>query len=132
DHVFRSHINGREYHVVVALPFSYRAGTGAADTARYPVLYLLDGEVELPLFANMLRLSNRGPTGDVILVGVNYTAAWAGGPLPGAAGVAFRNIDYTPPLYRSRDSSRAYKLGNLGADGTFGGAPAFLRVLKEE
>lgn len=131
SHTLRSAINGRTYHLTVALPFGYReraAGAGA-DTMRYPVLYLLDGEMELPLFASMLRLSHRGTSGNVILVGVGYAPIYTGGPPPGADGVPFRKIDYTPPRFRPPGAPLAR---NLGPEGSFGGAPAFLRVLREE
>jgi predicted alpha/beta superfamily hydrolase len=126
-HALRSAINGRTYHVTVALPFGY--GVDGADSTRYPVLYLLDGEIELPLFASMLRLSHRGAAGNVILVGVGYAPVYTGGPPPSADGVPFRKVDYTPPRFRPPGAPLAR---NLGPEGSFGGAPAFLRVLREE
>src|SRR5687768_12984642 len=56
-HALRSRVNGREYHLAVALPMRYR--DAGADTMRYPVLYVLDGGAHLPLFASMFRLTNR-------------------------------------------------------------------------
>lgn len=117
-HTFRSAINGREYHVAVALPMSYR--TAGADTVRYPVLYLLDGGAHLPLMASMFRLTNRsGRTGDVIMVGIGYYPPGTFIPTPKGQ-TPGRNIDYTPAL---TDTTKAQWPSD---------AASFLRVLKEE
>ena len=59
EYLLRSRINGRTYRIQVALPPRYR-DPATTDTTRYPVMYLLDGDMELPLFARMFRLSNSG------------------------------------------------------------------------
>ena len=100
--VLRSAINGREYHIAVALPVNSQA----ADTTRYPVLYLLDGGAHLPLFASMFRLTNRGGrTGDVIMVGIGYYPPQAfPRPVPGQ--VPGRNVDYSPPPFQAPGAAR--------------------------
>lgn len=122
--VLRSAINGREYHIAVALPINYQA----ADTTRYPVLYLLDGGAHLPLFASMFRVTNRaGRTGDVIMVGIGYYPPQAfPRPVPGQ--VAARNVDYSPPRFQAPGVERR----DTTAMPWPARADAFHRVLKEE
>jgi hypothetical protein len=126
-HVLRSTINGEDYHIAVALPLGHRAGS-AADTVRYPVLYVLDGGAHLPLLASMFRLTNRsGATGNVILVGVGYYPPGAfPRPVPGRT--PRRNVDYSPP----RHASSAAGAGDTTALPWPARAPDFLRVLKDE
>lgn len=136
--VLHSAINGREYHLAVALPLGYGAG-GATDTTRYPVLYVLDGGAHLPLLASMFRLTNRsGPAGDVILVGIGYYPPGAL-PRPVAGQTPARNVDYSPPRYP--ETARPETAGAKAAGAAPRGppplpwaaeAPAFLRVLKGE
>lgn len=121
-----SQINGRSYRLVVALPLSYREGR-AGDTTRYPVLYVLDGGVDLPMYAGMYRHTNQGEYGNLILVGIGYTRGAAGGAPAGA--VPYRQIDYTPPPFPYSDSAQA-RLRREWPES--GGAPAFLRALREE
>jgi hypothetical protein len=126
-HVLRSTINGQEYHIAVALPLGHRGGS-AADTARYPVLYVLDGGAHLPLLASMFRLTNRsGATGDVILVGVGY---YPPGAFPRAVPgqTPRRNVDYSPP----RLASPGAGTGDTTALPWPAQAPDFLRVLRDE
>jgi predicted alpha/beta superfamily hydrolase len=125
--VLRSAVNGREYHIAVALPMNYDMARGA-NTTRYPVLYVLDGGAHLPLLASMFRLSNRGgKTGDVILVGIGYYPPGAfPRPVPGQ--VPARNVDYSPPPFRSAGTQRA----DGSAPPWPAGAPAFHQVLRDE
>jgi len=44
EYVLRSRINGRTYRILVSLPPQYR--DSPSDTTRYPVLCLLDGDLE--------------------------------------------------------------------------------------
>lgn len=113
----RSAINGREYQISVALPPSY-AARGPGDTTRYPALYLLDGEMELPLAASMFRATNRGASGDVLLVGIGYPSHGRPGPPSGPDGVPYRRLDYTLPV--------------SGGGASTDGAGAFLKVIKDE
>jgi len=129
EHVLHSTVNGREYRISVALPFSYDEGS-PADTTRYSVIDLLDGDMALPLVAPMFRLTNQGPAGNVILVGVGYPpGADPGVPARSPTGVFYRLTDYTPPAYPPDDSANAALLGEWPGAGR---APEFLRVLKEE
>ncbi len=121
----RSAVNGREYHIAVALPLGYRE-TG--DTTRYPVLYVLDGGAHLPLLASMFRLTNRsGRSGDVILVGIGYYPSGAFTPTPPGQ-VPGRNVDYTTPPFPARPAAS----GDTTTPAWIPGAPAFLRVLRDE
>jgi predicted alpha/beta superfamily hydrolase len=117
-HVLTSAVNGREYHIAVALPMGYHAA--ASDTMRYPVLYVLDGGAHLPMFASMFRFTNRANrTGDVIMVGIGYYAPGTFTPPPPGQ-TSGRNIDYVPAPYRA------------GAAPTQGNAAAFHRILRDE
>jgi len=128
EHSLVSQINGREYRILVALPFSYR--TAADDTTRYPVLYLLDGNMELPLFASMFRLTNRGRAGDVILIGIGYPPSTPPGtPPPGRGQIPYRQRDYTPPAYPPSSTADSALQEQSPQSG---GAPLFHRALKEE
>lgn len=130
----RSRINGQEYRIQVALPPRYN-DSSTSDSTRHPVMYVLDGELELPLMAQMFRLSNGGTDGtgatidrapeQVIFVGIGTVPF---GPVP-APNMQDRVRDYSPPPFpgpkpehRNRQSEQP----------PAGGAPAFLRVMKEE
>ena len=63
-----STIRGREYHLSVALPDSYKTSTQA-----YPVIYVLDGDFNFGVAAGLTRFSNwfrKVP--DLIIVGIGY------------------------------------------------------------
>jgi len=122
--VIRSAVNGREYHIAVALPMRYHAA--GADTTRYPVLYVLDGGAHLPMLASMFRFSNRGGrSGDVIMVGIGYYAPGTfTAPPPGQT--SQRNIDYPPAPYPTADAS------DTSAAIRRADAAGFLRALREE
>jgi predicted alpha/beta superfamily hydrolase len=138
EYRLQSRINGREYLIQVALPIPYD-DSGKAATARYPVMYLLDGNLELPLVAAMFRLSNAGARGDgvitdrdpeqVIFVGVGYPPGDGIAAPRGPDGVPYRRRDYSPPPYPA--SNPAHKDWQSEQPWA-GGAPLFLRVLKEE
>ena len=139
EYLLRSRINGRTYRIQVALPPRYR-DPATTDTTRYPVMYLLDGDMELPLFARMFRLTNSGTDGtgstvdsdpaQVIFVGVGYPSG--GDPMrppPGGGEIAYRRRDYSPPPFpASNPEHKTWQSEQPWA----GGAPLFLRVLKEE
>ena len=59
---------GREYHLSVALPDSYRTSTQA-----YPVIYVLDGDFLFGMAAGLTRFTNwfKGVP-EVIIVGISY------------------------------------------------------------
>lgn len=103
-------------------------------------MYLLDGDMELPLFARMFRLSNSGTDGtgstvdsdpaQVIFVGVGYPSSVDPmRPPPGGGEIAYRQRDYSPPPFpASNPEHKTWQSEQPWA----GGAPLFLRVLKEE
>lgn len=127
EHTIHSQINGRTYVVQVALPFATLRPGG--DTLRFPSLYLLDGDWELPQAAGALRAGGPGGPGGVVLVGVGYPPGKAlGAPAPGGGETAYRWRDYTPPHIPASTP----KPSEFDEHLEIGGAPLFLRVLKEE
>lgn len=115
-HTLRSQINGRAYRIEVALPSDYD-NARSGGTRRYPTLYLLDGGLELPMFHVFMRSPDVSP--NVLLVGVEAADSQA----------QRRDFDYTPHAF---DDSPAAKARWPDGSPRFGGAAAFLRVLKEE
>lgn len=114
EHVLRSRVNGREYKLLVAVPPSY-GNPAPADTARFPVFYMLDGGISLPLVSAMYRHGNFTSLEPVILVGISWvTKAFSFRPPPA------RTEDYTPTVVPQDDSLKT------------GGAAVFARVLREE
>ncbi len=66
-----STIRGREYHLSVALPDSYKTSTEATQT--YPVIYVLDGDFNFGVAAGLTRFSHffrKVP--ELIIVGIGY------------------------------------------------------------
>jgi predicted alpha/beta superfamily hydrolase len=63
-----STIRGREYHLSVALPDSYKTSTQA-----YPVIYVLDGDYHFGVAAGLTRYSNVfRNVPELIIVGIGY------------------------------------------------------------
>jgi predicted alpha/beta superfamily hydrolase len=123
-HVMHSRVNGRVYVIQVALPSTY-VNARPSDIARYPTLYLLDiaglpGSFRL-LYAHQQFLAFLHPTRTIL---VSVAAAddslkpWFD-----------REFDWTPPLTAA--DSQYFKRTGSGPP-LVGGAPQFLRVLKEE
>lgn len=125
EHILHSKTTGRDYVIWVALPPSYRQTAGSSGKA-YPTLYTLDGRQGLQLSLPMLQLTNRGQSGDVILVGVGYPLTERG---PYCGPVLCREIDYTPAPFPASDSIGAMILRRQPH---MGGAAAFLSVLRDE
>jgi predicted alpha/beta superfamily hydrolase len=113
-HVVRSKINGQTYNVSVVLPVGYDTLTQRAAATRYPTLYVLDGE--WMLFGRFTR-AGYPVSPNVIVVGIASATEHP----------QRRSFDYTP-----RDDSSAWAKRALQGGVPFGGADAFLRVLKEE
>jgi len=115
-HELHSHINGRDYRVMVAVPPGY--GGAPDDTTHFPVLYMLDGGVSLPLVSSMYRHGNMTSIEPIILVGIG----WGSGPIPSGSGrpPPARTEDFTPTMLPQSDSLKT------------GGAAVFARVLREE
>lgn len=114
EHVLRSRVNGREYKVLVAVPPGYGAGT-PTDTSRFPVFYMLDGGVSLPLVSTMYRHGNVNSLAPTIFVGIGWVTKGVSFRPPPA-----RTEDYTPTVVPQDDSLKT------------GGAAVFARVLREE
>jgi predicted alpha/beta superfamily hydrolase len=117
---FVSQINHQPYRLTVAVPFGY----SATDSTRYPAMYLLDGDPNLPLAALIqwnLTYDEESPK--MILVGVGYQSNDFMGTVP------FRTLDYTPTRDDRADSEMtAHHHVNMVS----GGADNFLRVLQQE
>ena len=120
QHDFRSAITGRSYRLFVALPERYAAD----DTTRYPVLYLLDGNVFFRVATEEQRMLRFvGDVRDVIIVGIGYD-------VPGIRETqAPRWPDLTPSRDSAADAGFARRVPGWPPSG---GAPAFLRVLADE
>lgn len=118
EFMLRSKVNGRSYRIQVALPSAY-VSAKPGDPTRYPVLYLLDGDLDFPLLFSQMQFAAMVQPTRTILVGVaaaDNQRKW-------------RGVDYTPPL-KATDSE--YFKGKPFPLPELGGAPQFLRVLKEE
>ena len=112
-HDLHSKINGRHYRLFVALPLGYSGRSGS----RFPVLYLLDGGVSLPVAAITYRVSHRGSSDSLLLVGVGYGGA-----------VNHRAVDFTLPASPRSDSSTLRD----AREGRCCGAAVTNRVFREE
>jgi predicted alpha/beta superfamily hydrolase len=111
--IIKSATNGIEYQIDVALPSGY-----AASDKRYPVFYVLDGNLSFAGFLDAFRqLRLDGGIPPIIVVGVGYKEDDPAVFTPAYA--ANRNRDYTPT---SVDAAMAGS----------GRAPAFLNFLKDE
>ena len=63
-----STIRGREYHLSIALPDSYKTSTQA-----YPVIYVLDGDFNFGVAAGLTRFSHWFRNiPELIIVGIGY------------------------------------------------------------
>ena len=119
-HSFRSKITGYEYVVSVALPPFYQRD----PSARFPVLYLLDANSTLATVtetARLLQFSNQ--IAPVLIVGIALSAKQP------SDNMRFRNSAFTPTPNEKIDAELS-KL--LNGEVHTGGAPRFLRSLKEE
>jgi predicted alpha/beta superfamily hydrolase len=99
---------GVDYAISIWLPASYATGQ-----KNYPVLYILDGNVNFGMAANLTPLLAYGPeVPDLIIVGIgNHIASYADWE-------AHRNRDYTPTANPDHPSE--------------GGAPQFLEFIETE
>ena len=122
-HVLHSQVNGRTYLIQVALPTAY-VNAGPGDVSRYPSLYLLDMGLFPLLYVHQQFFPSLRPTRTIpaILVGVSV-------PADSLRKWYDRESDYTAPL-TAADSQYFKRTGGTPPVG--GGAPQFLRVLKEE
>jgi hypothetical protein len=115
-----SKITGQQYELFVSLPHGY----SVKDTARYPVLYVLDGNFMFPVMRSFQHLlSEIREVKDVIVVGIGYHTNSI------LASTEFRTPDYTP----TRDTAFERSVsGELKMTVRTGGAPKFLQALKQE
>jgi predicted alpha/beta superfamily hydrolase len=105
--VFRSIIIDDDFYIYISLPDGYEE-----SVKKYPVLYLLDGDISFGMarsIARYLQFGNSIP--ELIIVGIGY------GALKKSKGND-RNRDYTVSNRRNRPGS--------------GGAPKFRKFLQEE
>lgn len=115
-----SKATGQEYEILVSLPNGY----SEKDTAKYPVLYVMDGNFMFPVInAYKHLLSETGEVSDFIVVGIGYHTNSIMGS------TAFRTPDYTP----TRDTAFEHMLlKDMNMKVSTGGADKFLQALKQE
>lgn len=118
---FKSKVNGFDYQVLVSTPASYKE-----TTTRFPVIYLTDANWTFAMTVQtyqVLRLGKQIP--EAIIVGVVRD----GVDDIGVTAVPPRTLDLTPTRVAAydRDQSNERK-----TEIRSGGAPEFLRVIKEE
>jgi predicted alpha/beta superfamily hydrolase len=104
---FDSHAVGRPFHIYVRLPDTYQAD----ESARYPVVYVLDGDSLFPILAaSHLFLTIDEGLPEAIVVGIAYGSF--------DPSINRRGFDFTAP--------------GDNVDPDRGGAPAFHDFLKNE
>jgi len=110
-----SKISGRTYRIYVAKP------PGPAPQGGYPVIYVLDGNVNFPIAASqvVVRAASGGPR--ALVVGIGYPDA--------NAAIVLRNKDLTP----SMPNAAMLKAGAApGPKDNFAGADAFHGFMMQE
>lgn len=115
SYALTSSATGHEYRLLVLTPSGYTNNPG--DSTRYPVLYLADGNISLPL-AWYLHRSGAGHLQPVILVGYGYPQGQLG----------FRRAEESTPTAMA-DFDTTFMAPRVL---TTGGAPGFLRILRED
>ncbi len=119
-HNLHSQQNGQYYRLFVSIPASY----SAKDTARYRVLYVLDGNPFFPLVQSMHDFFVVGEeVPEMIVVGIGYPVDEI------MKTMGSRSLDYTPTQDLSYDTMLTKE---LKVPITSGGAAAFLKTLKKE
>ncbi len=116
---------GKPYRLFVRLPANY----SVADTTRYPVLYVLDGNDRFGEVLNIQsELSSLAAVRDLIIVGVGYPLA------PNETPTLRRWRDLTPSHDAAADAEWTTKYHNElnGERLQSGGAAQFLEALKAE
>jgi predicted alpha/beta superfamily hydrolase len=120
QHVLHSRVNGRTYLIQVGLPSGYADARPGAPV-RYPTLYVLGMGTWQLLYGYLFAPDSR--FAKPILVNVEAVE-------PSDRKPADREFDYTTPLTPA--DSQYFTRTGLGRPPLVGGAPQFLRVLKEE
>lgn len=119
--LLRSQFVPQEFQIFIALP------PGAEAGKKYPVIYTLDANGEFGIVTETVRLAGFGAPEipPAVVVGIGY-------PVDGmAATLNLRTRDYTP-TNDTAFATYASALWGKGEVPTPGGAPAFLRFIKEE
>ena len=120
QHDLRAAANDAAYRLFIGLPPAYDPD----GERRYPVTYVLDGNVVFPFAVNTLRMfALFGETPETIVVGVGYPVQYFPETL------ALRWRDFTPTRVEALDREQSAR---FGVELRSGGAPAFLRFLREE
>jgi predicted alpha/beta superfamily hydrolase len=121
-----STINRRSYDVFVSLPPSYRANA----SARYPTIYLTDANWVFGMTVQSHFLLNfAGMVPEALIVGIVRSGVESASSSEDNVAGAERAVDLTPT--RNAEEEARYKR-DYKRDVLTGGAPAFLRVIKEE
>jgi uncharacterized protein len=120
-HKIVSGYNKKEYKLNVLLPEKY----SVSDTARYPVLYVLDGDYSTSMFQSTIHLFSLAPElQDIIIVtidGINTShEEW----------LASRYYDYTPSSDPQADTAIARFMKTPVTPS--GGAASFLQTLEKQ
>lgn len=119
-HELASKATGQQYSIFVSLPASY----SEKDTARYPVLYVLDGNFMFPVMnAFQSLLSETREIREVIIVGIGYHTNSIQGS------TEFRTPDYTPTKDTAFENMLAKEMNMHVKTGK---ADQFLMALKQE
>jgi predicted alpha/beta superfamily hydrolase len=111
DHTITSTITGKDYQLYLSFPKNY----STKDTISYPILYVMDGQINFSTIRGMRTLFDFGPLiEDVIIVGIG-TSNWK----------VNRYQDFTPFVNTSEDEKRKGMFKS-------GGAAKFLESIKTE
>ena len=120
-HIVKSNQNKKEYRLQVLLPANY----SAADSTRYPVLYVLDGEYSTLLFYSVIKtFSLASEVNDVIIVTID------GNTHSKTEWLTSRYHDYTPSYNPQADTAIA-KFFKTPVHAS-GGASSFLVTLENQ
>lgn len=118
-----SAVNGEPYRLFVSLPEGYES----EGEARYPVLYLLDAHLTFPAAVSALAsMAIQNEVEPLIVVGISH------GEPTFESWFVNRWRDFTPSLAPATDSASAAAFGLPPETVRSGGAPGFLRILREE
>jgi predicted alpha/beta superfamily hydrolase len=111
DHTITSTITGKDYQLYLSFPKNY----STKDSISYPILYVMDGQINFSTIRGMRTLFDLGPLiEDVIIVGIG-TSNWE----------VNRYQDFTPSVDTSEDEER-------NGTSKSGGAAKFLESIKTE
>jgi uncharacterized protein len=122
DHTISSKIMGKDYQLFISLPRSY----DAKGTAKYPVLYVLDGEMFFPLFKSARELMDFGnELEDIIIVGISSGTDFS-------SWFINRTYDFTPSVDTADNRRTEINMGFKEESLSSGGASKFLQCIQTE